>query len=62
MATIRLFAAARAAITPATVIVISAALGLFWLSTIPLTSGLVATFFGTSCLFQYLLMRNIKRT
>jgi MFS family permease len=35
-------------ITPATVIIISAALGLFWLSTIPLTSGLVATFFGTS--------------
>jgi MFS family permease len=33
--------------TPATVIVISALLGLFWLSTIPLTSGMVATFFGT---------------
>jgi len=29
-----------------TVIVLSGLLGLFWLSTIPLTSGLVATFFG----------------
>jgi MFS family permease len=35
-------------ITPVTIIVTSALLGLFWLSTIPLTSGLVATFFGTS--------------
>jgi MFS family permease len=35
-------------ITPVTVIGISALLGLFWLSTIPLTSGMVATFFGTS--------------
>jgi MFS family permease len=35
-------------ITPVTVIAISALLGLFWLSTIPLTSGMVATFFGTS--------------
>jgi predicted MFS family arabinose efflux permease len=34
-------------ITGATVIVLSAILGLFWLSTVPLTSGLVATFFGT---------------
>lgn len=33
-------------ITPATVIVLSFVLGLLWLSTIPLTSGLVATFFG----------------
>jgi predicted MFS family arabinose efflux permease len=33
-------------ITPVLVIVLSATLGLFWLSTIPLTSGLVATFFG----------------
>lgn len=33
-------------ITPATVIALSGALGLVWLSTIPLTSGLVATFFG----------------
>ncbi len=34
-------------ITPVTVIGISALLGLFWLSTVPLTSGLVALFFGT---------------
>ena len=34
-------------ITPATVIVLSAVLGLLWLSTIPLTSGLVGTFFGS---------------
>jgi predicted MFS family arabinose efflux permease len=34
-------------ITGAVVIVLSAILGLFWLSTVPLTSGLVATFFGT---------------
>lgn len=33
-------------ITPATVIGLSAALGLLWLSTVPLTSSLVATFFG----------------
>ncbi|MDX2258744.1 MAG: MFS transporter [Hyphomicrobiaceae bacterium] len=32
--------------TAFTVIALSAALGLLWLSTIPLTSGLVATFFG----------------
>ena len=32
--------------TPASVIVLSFLLGLLWLSTIPLTSGLVATFFG----------------
>lgn len=30
------------------VILLSAMLGLFWLSTVPLTSGLVATFFGTT--------------
>jgi predicted MFS family arabinose efflux permease len=29
-----------------TIILLSAALGLLWLSTVPLTSGLVATFFG----------------
>lgn len=33
-------------ITPATIIILSAALGVLWLSTVPLTSGLVATFFG----------------
>jgi MFS family permease len=35
-------------VTPVTIIGTSALLGLFWLSTIPLTSGLVATFFGTT--------------
>jgi predicted MFS family arabinose efflux permease len=35
-------------ITPVTVIGLSGLLGLFWLSTVPLTSGLVALFFGTS--------------
>src|SRR5262245_15898087 len=34
-------------ITGATVIGLSALLGIFWLSTVPLTSGLVAAFFGT---------------
>ena len=34
-------------ITPWTVIGISALLGIFWLSTVPLTSGLVGLFFGT---------------
>ena len=34
--------------TPTTVITLCGLLGLFWLSTIPLTSGLVATFFGTT--------------
>jgi predicted MFS family arabinose efflux permease len=34
-------------ITGATVIGLSIILGLFWLSTVPLTSGLVSTFFGT---------------
>lgn len=33
--------------TPTTVILLAGALGLFWLSTVPPTSGLVATFFGT---------------
>lgn len=33
-------------ITPTLVIVLSAALGLLWLSTVPLTSSLVATFYG----------------
>ena len=32
---------------PWTIIALCTVLGLFWLSTIPLTSGLVATFFGT---------------
>lgn len=34
--------------TPAVVISLCGLLGLLWLSTIPLTSGLVATFFGTT--------------
>jgi predicted MFS family arabinose efflux permease len=34
-------------ITGFTVIALSVVLGVFWLSTVPLTSGLVATFFGT---------------
>jgi predicted MFS family arabinose efflux permease len=34
--------------TPFTVIALCSALGLLWLATIPLTSGLVATFFGTA--------------
>lgn len=34
-------------LTPVTVIVLCGLLGIFWLSTIPPTSGLVATFFGT---------------
>ena len=33
-------------ITPTTIIMLSALLGLLWLSTVPLTSGLVGTFFG----------------
>ncbi len=33
-------------VTPVTVVALSALLGLLWLSTIPLTSSLVATFFG----------------
>ncbi|MCB1505898.1 MAG: MFS transporter [Hyphomicrobiaceae bacterium] len=33
-------------ITPVTVIALSGVLGVLWLSTVPLTSGLVATFFG----------------
>jgi MFS family permease len=46
-------------ITPVTIIGTSALLGLFWLSTIPLTSGLVATFFGTgwmSMLFGFVFL------
>jgi len=46
-------------ITPVTVIGISALLGLFWLSTIPLTSSLVGTFFGTgwmSMLFGFVFL------
>ena len=35
-------------ITPAIVIGLSILLGLFWLSTVPLTSSLVAIFFGTT--------------
>ncbi len=33
-------------ITPLTILVLSGVLGLLWLSTVPLTSGMVATFFG----------------
>jgi len=33
-------------VTPGSVIVLSGILGVLWLSTVPLTSGLVATFFG----------------
>jgi predicted MFS family arabinose efflux permease len=36
--------------SPATILTLSAILGLFWLATMPLTSGLVATFFGTTWL------------
>jgi predicted MFS family arabinose efflux permease len=46
-------------ITPWTIIGLSAILGLFWLSTVPLTSGLVATFFGTqwiSMLFGFVFL------
>ena len=35
-------------ITPTTVIGLSVVLGIFWLSTVPLTSGLVGLFFGTT--------------
>jgi predicted MFS family arabinose efflux permease len=34
-------------LTPVTIIVLCGLLGLLWLATVPLTSGLVATFFGT---------------
>jgi predicted MFS family arabinose efflux permease len=34
--------------TEVTIILLAGALGLLWLSTVPLTSGLVATFFGTT--------------
>lgn len=46
-------------ITPVTIIGVSALLGLFWLSTIPLTSALVGTFFGTgwmSMLFGFVFL------
>ena len=46
-------------ITPVTVIVMCGLLGLLWLATIPLTSGLVATFFGTqwmSMLFGFVFL------
>ena len=45
--------------TPAAIIGLSALLGLFWLSTVPLTSSLVATFFGTrwmSMLFGFVFL------
>lgn len=45
-------------VTTANVIGLSILLGLFWLATVPLTSGLVATFFGTkwlSLLFGFVL-------
>jgi len=45
--------------TPVTVIVLCGLLGIFWLSTIPPTSGLVATFFGTqwmSMLFGFVFL------
>lgn len=45
-------------INAATLIILSSLLGLFWLATVPLTSGLVATFFGTtwlSMLFGFVL-------
>ncbi|MGE0699365.1 MAG: MFS transporter [Hyphomicrobiaceae bacterium] len=44
---------------PETIIALSAVLGLFWLATIPLTSGLIATFFGTvwlSMLFGFVML------
>jgi predicted MFS family arabinose efflux permease len=34
-------------VTPATVLLFAAAIGLLWLSTVPLTSGLIAVMFGT---------------
>jgi MFS family permease len=34
-------------VTPATVFLFGAVMGLLWLSTVPLTSGLIAMFFGT---------------
>ena len=46
-------------VTGFTVIAVTTLLGLFWLSTIPLTSGLVATFFGThwmSMLFGFVFL------
>ena len=46
-------------LTPTIVIVLCGLLGIFWLSTIPPTSGLVATFFGTqwmSMLFGFVFL------
>jgi predicted MFS family arabinose efflux permease len=46
-------------LTPVTVIAMCGLLGIFWLSTIPPTSGLVATFFGTqwmSMLFGFVFL------
>ncbi len=46
-------------LTPVTVITLCGLLGIFWLSTIPPTSGLVATFFGTqwmSMLFGFVFL------
>jgi predicted MFS family arabinose efflux permease len=46
-------------LTPTVVIVLCGLLGIFWLSTIPPTSGLVATFFGTqwmSMLFGFVFL------
>ncbi|MEP1575111.1 MFS transporter [Roseibium album] len=43
---IAIFAFIMLPITPASVLVFSAVMGLLWLSTIPLTSGLVAVMFG----------------
>jgi predicted MFS family arabinose efflux permease len=45
--------------TPVVVVLLCTILGLFWLSTVPLTSGLVATFFGTqwmSMLFGFVFL------
>jgi len=45
--------------SPIMIIALSSLLGFFWLATIPLTSGLVATFFGTawlSMLFGFVLL------
>jgi MFS family permease len=45
--------------TPVVVVMLCTILGLFWLSTVPLTSGLVATFFGTqwmSMLFGFVFL------
>ena len=44
--TIIIFAFVSMPITPASAIIFGAAMGFIWLGTIPLTSGLVVTFFG----------------